>query len=242
MTAADARGAGQDGGLSNAFHALKRRGPQILVTGDVPETVSQRASRRLLGHPEEKRHRVLVLTDSSDGADQWLPHGVTPDSDGAEVVRAGIQRSASASSSSPASSSPASSSNGPSGPGQNQVPYEREAVARETQRAVEAWRRDRDVPPPSQLRVGLYSLGTLIEQEGLDAVRSLLCLVTGSVRWARGMGHYHLPREPASDPVVDLQYVFDARLDLRTGGDGAEQRWHLPGTGTTGWVSLDEDL
>lgn len=237
MTAADARGRGQDGGLSNAFHALKRRGPQILVTGDVPETVSQRASRRLLGHPEEKRHRVLVLTDSSDGAERWLPHGVSPDSDGAEVVRAGIQRSASAS-----SSSPASSSTGPPGTGQNQLPYERETVARETQRAVEAWRRDRDVPPPSQLRVGLYSLGTLIEQEGLDAVRPLLCLVTGSVRWARGMGHYHLPREPGSDPVVDLQYVFDARLDLRTGGDGAEQRWHLPGTGTTGWVGLDEDL
>lgn len=238
MTAADARGAGQDGGLSNAFHALKRRGPQILVTGDVPETVSQRASRRLLGHPEEKRHRVLVLTDSSDGAEQWLPHGVSPDSNGAEVVRAGTQRSATASSSSAASPPSAS---GPS-PGADQIPSEREAVARETQRAVEAWRRDRDVPPPSQLRVGVYSLGTLIEQENLDAVRSLLCLVTGSVRWARGMGHYHLPREPGSDPVVDLQYVFDARLDLRTGGDGAEQRWHLPGTGTTGWVSLDEDL
>lgn len=229
MTTGEEDGAGPSGQLSSAFRALKRRGPQILVTGDVPEYVSRKASRRLLGHPEERRHRVLVLTDSATEADEWLPVGLTGGSAGAEVVRAGFQRDTAAAA-------------GPDAGGARVADEpDGESVSTATWEAVEAWRTGRDVPPPSELRVGVYSLETLIEREGLRAVRSLLCRLTGSVRWARGMGHYHLPRDPMSDPVVDLQYVFDARLDLRNGGDGAEQRWHLPGTGTTGWVSLDDE-
>ena len=55
------------------------------------------------------------------------------------------------------------------------------------------------------------------------------------------MGHYHLPREPGSQAIDDLRYVFDARLELRENGCGPEQRWHIPGSGTTGWVALDDE-
>ncbi len=212
---------GGDENLHEAFRELKRRGPQVLVTGDVPETVSRRATRRLLGHPEEDRHRVLALTDSDAAADAWFPDGYTPDDDGVTLIGEHELR-------------------GSAVVGDAVDDDSEDALVDRIDQEVRNRRPEGDALPPAVLRVGVYSLETLLETQGIEAVRELAYRLTGEVRRARGMGHYHLPRSPGSPAVSDLQFVFDARLELRTAESGPEQRWHLPGQGTTNWVTLGQ--
>lgn len=220
MSRTDATYRGRGRSVRDAFRELKQRGPQVLVTGDVPESVSRRASRRLLGHPEEQRHRVLALTDSSAESDAWFPGSYATDDEEVTLIGAGELRG------SAAVGGPADGS-------------EDDALVRLVGEEIASWHPDEGTPPPAVLRVGVYSLETLLETHGVEAVRKLAYQLTGEVRRARGMGHYHLPREPGSEAVADLQFVFDARLELRSSAGTPEQRWHLPGRGTTGWVELD---
>jgi len=222
MSRADSRYRGGGRSLRNAFRELKQRGPQVLVTGDVSEAVSRRATQRLLGHPEEPRHRVLALTDSDAASDQWFPGSHSADDDEVTLIGAGDLRG------SAAMGAPADGTS------------EEDALLRLVDEEVSTWCPRGDTPPPAVLRVGVYSLETLLETHGVETVRTFAYQLTGEVRRARGMGHYHLPREPDSEAVSDLQYVFDARLELRHSAGEPEQRWHLPGRGTTGWVELGE--
>ena len=210
-------------GVRETFQRLKRRGPQILVTGDVPESVSRQATRRLLGHPAEQRHRVLALTDSDASPDRWLPGDVGSDSTGVAVVEQHRQRG------------------GALVQTRGSRVTDGERLATDVAAEVTSWLEETHQPAPAVLRVGVYSLETLLEATGVEAVRSLAYRLTGTVRRARGMGHFHLPREPGSQAVTDLRYVFDAHLELRENGNGPEQRWHIPGSGTTGWVELADE-
>lgn len=222
MSRADSRVRRGGRTIRDAFQELKQRGPQVLVTGDVPEAVSRRATRRLLGHPDEQRHRVLALTDSDAASDQWFPGSHSAADDEISLIGAGDLRG------SAAVGAPADGDS------------EDDALVRLIDEEVTTWCPSRSAPPPAVLRVGVYSLETLLEAHGVEAVRTFAYQLTGEVRRARGMGHYHLPREPDSEAVSDLQFVFDARLELRRSAGQAEQRWHLPGRGTTGWVELGE--
>jgi hypothetical protein len=219
----DVRFRGSGEGLRETFQRLKQRGPQILVTGDVPEAVSRQATRRLLGHPAEQRHRVLALTDSDATSDQWLPGDITPESPDVAVLGQTRLRSAAAAQTGA------------------EVVTRGEVLADDVADAVGTWLDTTQEPAPAVLRVGVYSLETFLEAAGVEAARSLAYRLTGAVRRGRGMGHYHLPRAPESQAVSDLRYVFDAHLELRENGKGPEQRWHIPGSGTTGWVALADE-
>jgi hypothetical protein len=212
---------GGEGTLHEAFRELKRRGPQVLVTGDVPETVSRRATRRLLGHPDEDRHRVVALTDSDAVGEAWFPDGYTPDDDGVSLIGEHELR-------------------GSALVGDAVDDRAGDSLVDRIDHEVRRRQPDDETLPPAVLRVGVYSLETLLETQGIEAVRELAYRLTGEVRRARGMGHYHLPRAPDAAAVTDLQFVFDARLELRTAAGGPEQRWHLPGQGTTNWVALGQ--
>jgi len=207
--------------MRDAFRELKQRGPQVLVTGDVPEAVSRQATRRLLGHPDEDRFRVLALTDSDNGNAAWFPGEYEPRDEGVTLIGEHELR----------------------GSAVLGAPVEdgmEDALVRRIDEEIEHWQPTGETPPPAVLRVGVYSLETVLEAHGIETVRKLAYRLTGEVRRSRGMGHYHLPREADSDAVADLQFVFDARLELRTSTAGPEQRWHLPGRGTTGWTTLGE--
>lgn len=209
------------GGIHDAFRELKRRGPQVLVTGDVPEDVSRRATRRLLGHPAEERHRVLALTDSDEASDAWFPGEYGPADEGVTLFGEHDLRG--------------SAVVGDTVDGGDAE----DTLVRRVAAEIERWQPAEGSPPPAVLRVGVYSLETVLDTHGIEAVRRLAYRLTGEVRRSRGMGHYHLPRESESEAVEDLQFVFDARLELRTAPAGPEQRWHLPGRGTTAWATLD---
>lgn len=222
MSRADRRSRERGRSVRDAFQGLKQRGPQVLVTGDVPEAISRRATTRLLGHPEEERHRILALTDSNAAADQWFPGPYSADDENVTLIGASELRGSAAIGAA------------------TDTPSEDDALVRQVDKEVVSWCPSGETPPPAVLRVGVYSLETLLETHGVETVRRFAYQLTGEVRRARGMGHYHLPRESGSAAVADLQFVFDARLELRTASGEPEQRWHLPGRGTTGWVALDE--
>lgn len=222
MTRSTATFRGGGGNVHDAFRELKQRGPQVLVTGDVPESVSRRATRRLLGHPAEDRYRVLALTDSDEASDSWFPNGYAPDDEGVTLIGEQELR-------------------GSAAVGDTVMGEDAEdTLVRRVAEEIERWQPTEGPPPPAVLRVGVYSLETVLDTHGIEAVRKLAYRLTGEVRRSRGMGHYHLPREADAEAVDDLQFVFDARLELRTSPGGPEQRWHLPGRGTTGWAALDE--
>lgn len=217
--AAGYRGGG--GNIRDAFRELKQRGPQVLVTGDVPEEVSRQATRRLLGHPDEDRFRVLALTDSDNGNEAWFPGEYAPGDEGVSLIGEHELR-------------------GSAVVGDTVDDNMEDTLVRRIDEEIEHWQSVGETPPPAVLRVGVYSLETVLETHGIETVRELAYRLTGEVRRSRGMGHYHLPREADSEAVADLQFVFDARLELRTSPNGPEQRWHLPGRGTTGWAVLGE--
>jgi hypothetical protein len=219
MRGAESRFRGRGRSVRDEFLELKQRGPQVLVTGDVPERVCRRATNRLLGHPDEDRHRVLALTDGEAAADRWLPDSYGVHDEGVTLIDPTDKRGQAAS----------STADGTADPGQ---------LSRLVSETVDRWLPPEGAPPPAVLRLGVYSLESVLETEGVDAVQQLAYQLTGEVRRARGMGHYHLPREPDSEAVTNLRFVFDAQLELRTDGDDPDQRWRLPGRGTTDWVEL----
>lgn len=222
MRARDRRSGSYGWDAVAAFEDLKRRGPQVLVIGDVPEPVSRRATRRLLGHPEEDRRRLIALTDSGVDSDDWFPSHLGTDAPDVTVVQ-DDRRSMDL-------------------PAEDRADGKSEWLSRAVEEEIRAWLDvGNETPRPAVLRFGLYSLATLVDAHDVRTVRRQCYRLTGAVRRARGMGHYHLPRDPADSDVADLRYIFDARLELRNDAGEAQQRWHIPGTGSTRWVRLSEE-
>lgn len=202
---------------------LKEHGCNLLVTGEVGERVTRRATRRLFGSAAERRRRVLVLGDHAESeGDAFLPHGVSAADDDVAIIAwdAGT-RSAATRTSTP----------------------DRDAGVAALQADVCATVTRLDVAAnglaPAELRLGVVTVALLLDRYDRDDVRHALDAVTTQVRTVRGMGHYHLPVSDDADAVDDLEAPFDARIELRQGdGVGAEQRWHVPEYGTTTWVTL----
>lgn len=73
--------------FARVLEGFKRDGCLLLVTGAVPEPVSARANRKLLGTPTEYRHRVLAVTDPAVSEPQThLPGSLDVESDGVTVI------------------------------------------------------------------------------------------------------------------------------------------------------------
>lgn len=202
---------------------LKQRGCNLLVTGEVGERVTQQATRRLLGSAAERRRRVLVLADhsTSDGR-PFLPHGVAPGDDDVAIIAwdAGARSAVS----------------------RTTTPDRDPGVARLQAEICSAITR-LDVTAgglePAELRLGVVTVGLLLDRYDFDEVRHVLAAVTAQVRNVSGMGHYHLPVPDDDDAVDALDELFDARIELRQAdGVSAEQRWHVPEYGATTWVTL----
>lgn len=91
----------------------------------------------------------------------------------------------------------------------------------------------------SELRVCIDSVVPLLESHSTESVFRLLHMTTSRIRQVRGMGHVHLPLETDHDAVNLFEPLFDAVVEVRTGVDVPEQRWHLRSKGTTSeWVEI----
>ncbi|UPV74753.1 hypothetical protein M0R89_01460 [Halorussus limi] len=221
------RGSGANPRFSEWLAKLKRTGSNILLTGEVPDAVSARASRSLFGR-EDRRFRVLGLTDqtirnaatrlpddaSFDDPTTWIidqrrgersvpatAQGFTPDSDSLRTDDA-------------------------------------RQLCDEIQTAISFYDERADGLDPAELRVGVDSLFPLV-QEDRAATRHVLGTLCATVRSVHGMAHYHL-RVPDDEIVDDLMGLFDARVELRRRPRrNPEQRWYAPEIDAkTPWMEL----
>ncbi|WP_276302514.1 DUF7504 family protein [Halorussus lipolyticus] len=213
------------------LNELKATGCSLLVVGDAPRELFTRASSNLLGDAESIRHRVVAATDAtSDSIAERLPNPdetPRPLSETARILNhAGAPRSVAAE---------ATDVSGDLGG------IRETRIADPELQGLQAGLVDAigDVATeasdlrPADLRVGVDSLGPLVDHYGEDAVRRCLRRVGGHVRHYNGMAHYVLAEEYDSEVVESFLPDVDAVIELRAvdpveHDHDAQQRWHVP--------------
>lgn len=230
------RGEGDEHELGTILGRLKDRGCSVLVTGKAPITAFRAASRRLFGHPEERRERVFIRLRPTNSLEEWFPADVDFDHRGVRIVDC----------TAPVRSTVEDGSDFEDLRWNPKVdPTEVSALTRRSD--VDGCTDEIDAAvagagplAPAQLRVGLYSLGVL---DGPDEMIDVVSTVSSTVTAHRGMVHYHLQRPPTNGTARTLLEHVDAMLTLRK--DVPEepplQKWTVPGYGESPWVPLQRD-
>ncbi|WP_231184434.1 hypothetical protein [Haladaptatus sp. DYF46] len=222
------RGDDTDSNFHVWLQQLKRRGSNLLVTGNVPDSISAKAARALFGHGR-KRYRILALIDRTiDSPESRFPeHASVADTTTWVIDQRNGERSI------PAAASSAASYLDP--PRKDNI----HQLGEEIQTAIGFYEEHENGLDPAQLRVGIDSLFPLIQRDE-GATKRILRTLTATVRGVSGMAHYHL-RVRDEEPIVEeLTPLFDARIELRRKpGLKPEQRWHVPELEkTTVWIEL----
>ncbi|WP_458206581.1 DUF7504 family protein [Haladaptatus sp. NG-SE-30] len=222
------------GGDSPEFHEVltefKQRGCNILVTGRVSETTTNRTTIQLLGAATEDRKRILVLTDTTARyAGAKLPASMSTDDANVWVIDWGDDERGISAVPTPTPPRPDTSS-------EDSLRELRSDIVT----AISFFDEWADGLDPAELRLSFDSLIKPLEQCDRQEVEQTLRIVTALVRGVSGMAHYHLPLPDDDDLVQELSPLFDARVEVRQ-GDGLvpKQRWHVPEYDqTTNWVRL----
>lgn len=219
---------GSNARFSKWLANLKQVGSNILITGEVPDSVSAQASRNFFGRAD-RRFRVLGLTDQTiTSADSRLPADSSFSDPTTWIIdqRQG-ERSV------PATASGVTDELNPL------KTDDASQLCEEVRTAIDFYDAEADGLDPAELRVGVDSLSPLVERD-LDATERALRTLGATVRGVQGMAHYHL-RVPAADEIVeDLMHLFDARVELRKRPRRTpEQRWYAPDIdAATPWMEL----
>lgn len=206
---------------------LKRRGTSVLVVGDLTADLERAMSRRMMGHPDEPRYRLLASLRPPEAMDEWFPGSVGPDDEWVEVLdRGGLPRDA------------VSAADGVSATG---APVSR---AGELVDSVDEWvstvAREAD-PESGAIRVGVAGLDVLLEREGVEAPREVAERVHDLMRDHQGVAHLYFPRSRSSPVVQQITVWVDVVVEVRTNGGRPEQRWVVQDTVETSWFPLRED-
>jgi hypothetical protein len=214
----------------DALADFKRRGCNILVTGRVSETSTNRTTIQLLGASTEERKRVLVLTDATTRyAGAKLPAGTRMDDADVWIIDWGDDERA-------ARAMPTPTIPRPNGSAEVGLRDLRSDIVT----AVSFFDEWAGGLAPSELRLSLDSLVKPLERYGRDTVEQFLRIVTALVRDVSGVAHFHLPIPDDDTLVQELSQLFDARVEVKQ-GDGLvpKQRWHVPEYDqTTNWIRL----
>lgn len=216
------RGETETAAFTGALASLKRRGSNLLLVGAAGEATHGDACGRLLGDDTAERRRLFVRTE---GEGATARHGVADD---AAVVRyESTTRSTAAAS--------AGSSSTDRDRRARTLPQLGEAVTD----AIETLEESAGGLAPAELRVCFDSLRPLVEEYPEQEVFRFVHAVTADVRGVNGMAHYHLPVAYDTGTVRTLAPLFDAVIEVRSGPDCPQQRWHLRETGvSTDWLQL----
>ncbi|WP_435177714.1 DUF7504 family protein [Halorussus sp. AFM4] len=222
---------------------LRADGCNLLVVGDAPRRLFTAASAGLLGGPDETRYRLLAITDaSSRSVVERLPDPeAVPGSlaETTEVVNHAAPPRSVAEEAGRPEAPPLSDISEPS-----VADPELAGLQADLAEAMAAFDCHAGGLDPGQLRVGVDSVGALVEHYDEDVVRRCLRVVTGYVSDYDAMGHYVLTEPYGSDRADRFADEFDAVVELRAvdaaGRDhGAEERWHVPSRDlTTDWLPL----
>jgi hypothetical protein len=213
------------------LESLRQHGSNLLVTGEVSQRVTNRASRTLFGDDIHDRKRVLALTDAGiDTADEHFPADVSPDDASVWLIDRGNSRRA---------LPQAAASIGETLPpldGKNGLHELREEIVT----AVGYYDDTTNGVAPAELRLCVDSLNYLVDEQDPLALKRFLRSICAITNGVRGMAHYHLSMSDDADMVAELSPLFDARIELRQrNGDHPDHRWHVPSLDmTTAWVDL----
>lgn len=225
------RGSPLRGASGDTFAALldrlKRRGTSVLVVGDLSTDLEQALSRRMMGHPDERRYRLLSTLKPMDDPDRWFPGSVDPDDEWVDVAdHGGLARDVVSGADPTGPASPASTRAG-------------DVVAH-----VDDWvtsvEREAD-PGPGDVRVGVTSLDILLEREGVEASRTVAEGVHRLMRDHAGVAHLYFPRQRSSRVVQQITVWVDVVVEVRMCGGRPEQRWSVQDTVETSWFPIRDD-
>lgn len=238
----DGSGSSEDPEFLDVLRELKADGCNLLVVGDAPRCLFTEASGSLLGGIDERRYRLLAVTDASpQSVVKRLPDPAeTPGtfSETTEIINhASPPRSV------------VDASDQAEAPSLGELSERRvvdpklAGLQAELAESMAAFNRDAGGLRPAQLRVGVDSVGSLFEHYDEGVVRRCLQVVTGYVRDYSAMGHYVLTEPYDSEQVRRLADDFDAVIEIRPvdpeRDHSAEERWHVPARDlTTEWLPL----
>lgn len=227
--------------LTQVLSGLKRRGSTLLLAGPPQRGAVSTACRRLLGDRSGTRRRLFVLTGDSVADHHGVEALSGPEREAAQVVSYATRTRSAAAAAAPDDATP-------DGPG-----IDAELPTGVPTRSVEGGLGDllaavadaaaelddqADGLEPSELRVCLDSLDSLLATHDEEAVFRFLHLLSGIVRDHRAMCHVHLPAEVESRAVALLEPTCDAVVEVRDVG-GPQQRWHVPDAELeTDWLLL----
>lgn len=205
---------------------LKRRGTSVLVVGDLSADLERALSRRMMGHPDESRYRLLATLRPTDSPADWFPGSVTAADDWVDVVdHSGLARDAVA------------ATDGHSG---GTAPSRADDLVGRIDDWVTTVEREVDTSP-GDIRVGVSSLDVLHESEGVGAPRTVAERVHRLMRDHQGVAHLYYPRGRSSRIVQQITVWVDVLIEVRTNGGRPEQRWSVQDTVETSWFPLRDD-
>ncbi|WP_396612906.1 hypothetical protein ACH9L7_06470 [Haloferax sp. S1W] len=214
------------------LEALKQRGSALLVVGSVPTELYARASKQMLGAPDESRRRLLVL-NSTSAVEKRLHPSIERSTEWTRTVRyTALSRGAAAANSHEPSLITESCERHVSGAmGQ---------LGSEVSKDIDEFDTLAGGLDPAELRVAFDCLPTLLSEYDEEQVFRFLHVLTTHVRSRRGMIHVWSPGE--RDDVINrtLAPLFDAVVELKVDGTEASQRWHLNNVDvSSGWFLLN---
>lgn len=194
----------------------------------------------MLGDDDVDRCRAVATTDADEESVQSrLPS--TTDATGSKTRLVACSRSVRSVASKSADQCVGQSSPEPTLPDGPEIQPvgNRSELQAELLDAIETFDERADGLRPAQLRVGVDSLGPILDHGEESGVRELVTEVGDSVREHNGMAHFVLTESYDSERVQRLADAFDAVVELRVTEDGGEERWHLPDRDVTmPWVPL----
>lgn len=213
--------------IGSTLKRLKQTGGNVLVTGAVPDELTDVASANLLGDPERGRQHLFALLDRD--ATTVSDRLGSPNPAAARVVEyASLSRSA-------ASSHPSADSDD----GVADEPTDLAEFETAVKANIEALAASGVVCEPGELRLCVDSLRPVLEERDADGAAAFLEPICNSVRNASGLAHYVVPIDREEPAVRALESLFDATIELRVGTAGPQQRWHLHESEyTTDWFVL----
>jgi len=214
--------------IAHLLHEHKQVGCNVLVAGDVPDTILDTVSAKLLGDPSERtRKRIFGLFDRNeqtvrDRLDQG-GYGRSP----TRVVTSGNFARSDCGAISADSDLPTA------GPYHRDYSIERCHVDSEDLTAVRSSLVDQfdtatDSYAISELRVCIDSLRPVLDKYSEETVATFLTDLTSEIKARNGMGHFVLPASVGSDAVESVRQHFDIIMPLRPRNGTAEQKWIIP--------------
>ncbi|THE66158.1 hypothetical protein D8Y22_04365 [Salinadaptatus halalkaliphilus] len=209
-------GAGGAERVAHTLDTLKRTGSNILLVGPPTQNVHTMACHRLCGDQSSGSRYHLFVTDDPDA----IPAG-----HGSLETTRTIEYPGSATADTAST--------------QRDDQSTLESLGLEISEAIDDFDTASDGLEPSQLRLCVGSLATLLQDHDTEAVFRLVHVLTSRIDHVDGMGHYHLPVSRDHDAVALLEPLFDATVELRTRDETYEQRWELRGEDVqTDWVQF----